>query len=364
MAKAAIPTDVSELTPDWWTSVLRRHAPEVEVASVEVADAHSGTTGRVALRLTYAGDPGLLPERLFCKLAPFDAGQRRLLRHWGIGVMEARFYGLLADEVAVRAPRVWHADWDDRGSFVMVLEDLADSGCVFRRLDGPDPVGRATSTVEELARLHAGFWEDERFATELAWVPERAGFGEGGGKDADSLAAAAHFARVPVEMFGDSMPAAFTEVGTLYAERVADVLDLWDQGERTLVHGDPHAGNLFDDGERAGFFDWAMFSHSPALRDVAYFCACSVPTEVRRAEEQRLLARYLEVLAAGGVVVDPVLADRQYRMFAVFAWVSMSSTAAMGSRWQSAEYAMAAMERATAAVDDLGSVDLLRDLLN
>jgi len=184
---------------------------------------------------------------------------------------------------------------------------------------------------------------------------------------AASLAAAAHFARHPVEMFGDSMSPAFTEVGTLYADRVADVLDLWYEGERTQVHGDPHAGNLFDDdddGGRAGFFDWAMFSHSPGPRDVAYFCACSVPTEVRRAEEGRLLARYLEVLAAGGVDVDPAEADRQYRLFAVFAWVSMSSTAPMGSRWQSAEYAMAAMEWATAAVDDLGSVDLLRDLLD
>jgi hypothetical protein len=363
MAPPAIPADVAELTPEWCTSVLRRHAPDVEVTSVEVADAHSGTTGRVVLRLGYAGDQGPLPETLFCKLAPFDDGQRRLLRHWGIGVMEARFYGLLANDVAVRAPKVWHAEWDDRGSFVMVLEDLAASGCTFRRVDGPDPAGRALATVEELARLHTGFWESERFAADLSWVPERAGFGEGGGRDADSLAAAAHFARMPVEMFGDSMPAAFTEVGTLYAARVADVLDLWDEGERTLVHGDPHAGNLFDDHGRAGFFDWAMFSHSPGLRDVAYFCACSVPTEVRRAEEPRLLGRYLEVLAEGGVTVDPAVADRQYRLFAVFAWVSMSSTAAMGSRWQSAEYAMAAMERATAAVADLGSVDVLRDML-
>ncbi|MGO9457789.1 MAG: phosphotransferase family protein [Acidimicrobiales bacterium] len=364
MPRPAIPTDVSDLTAEWWTSVLRPHAPGVEVTSADVADAHSGTTGRVVVRLSYAGDPGPLPGTLFCKLAPFDAGQRRLLRHWGIGVMEARFYGLLAEDVAVRVPRVWHAEWDDHGSFVMVLEDLAASGCAFRTVDGPDPVGRALSTVSELARLHAPFWESERFAGDLSWVPDRAGFGEGGGRDADSLAAAAHFARLPVEMFGDSMPPAFTDVGTLYADRVADVLDLFDEGERTLVHGDPHAGNLFDDGGRAGFFDWAMFSHSPGLRDVAYFCACSVPTEVRRAEEGRFLGRYLEDLAAGGVDIDPAEADRQFRLFAVFAWVSMSSTAAMGSRWQTTEYAMAAMERATAAVDDLGSVDLLRDLLD
>jgi thiamine kinase-like enzyme len=177
------------------------------------------------------------------------------------------------------------------------------------------------------------------------------------------LAAAAHFARMPVEVFGGSMPPVFTEVGTLYADRVGDVLDLWDEGERTLIHGDPHAGNLFDDGEQAGFFDWAMFSHSPGLRDVAYFLACSVPTEVRRAEEAGLLTRYRETLASLGVEVDAAEADRQYRMFAVFAWVSMATTAVMGSRWQTTDYGLAAMERATASVGDLGSVDLLRDLL-
>lgn len=363
MGEADIPQDLTGLTPDWLTAVFRLHALEAEVESVEVVDAHSGTTGRARLRLGYAGERGHLPETVFCKLAPFDARQRRLLQHWGIGEMEARFYALLAGEVGVRAPGVWHADWKDDGSFIMVLEDLVASGCTMRRVDGPDPVGRAYSTVEELARLHAPFWESERFAGELAWVPDRAGFGRGGGRDAESLAAAAHFARLPVEAFGDSMPRVFSEVGNLYAERVGDVLDLWDEGERTLVHGDAHAGNLFDDGNRAGFYDWAMFSHSPGLRDVAYFCGCSVPTEVRRAEEAGLLARYLGALAAQGITVDPVEADRRYRLFAVFAWVSMASTAAMGNRWQTAEYGLKAMERATATVSDLGSVDLLRDLL-
>jgi hypothetical protein len=363
MGRPAIPVELSDLTPQWCTEVLGRHAPGVRVVSAEVADAHSGTTGRVVLRLGYAGERGPLPDTVFVKLAPFDAAQRRLLRHWGIGVMEARFYATLAGEVGVRVPRVWHAEAGADGSFVMVLEDLAGSGCTFRRFDGPDPVGRAEATVRELARLHAPFWESGRFTTDLGWVPERAGFGDGRGRDPEALAAAAYFARLPVEAFADSMPPVFREVGTLYADRVADVLDLWDEGPRTLVHGDPHAGNLFDDGDRAGFYDWAMFSRSPAMRDVSYFCACSVPTEVRRAEEAGLLAGYLRALADLGVTLDPAEADRQYRLFAVFAWVSMASTAAMGSRWQTTEYGLAAMERATQAVADLGSVDLLRDLL-
>ena len=106
-----------------------------------------------------------------------------------------------------------------------------------------------------------------------------------------------------------------------------------------------------------------MFSHSPAVRDVSYHLATSVPTAVRRAEEAGLLRRYRAALSEQGIELAEADADRQYRMFAVFAWVSMASTAAMGSRWQPIDLAMEAMRRATDAVGDLGSVELVAELL-
>src|SRR3954454_19304824 len=131
-----IPVEVSELTPEWFSAVLK-----TDVRAVEVVDAHSGTTGRAKVRLTADGD---VPETLFCKLAPFDQRQRQFLRFTGIGVMEARFYAALGDEVPVRMPRCFHAAIDgDR--FIMVLEDLDASGCT----ETVDPM----STVEELAHL-------------------------------------------------------------------------------------------------------------------------------------------------------------------------------------------------------------------
>jgi hypothetical protein len=359
----AVPVDAEDLTPAWLTSVLRRHAPDVEVTATEVVDSHSGTTGRVKLRLTYAGDRGELPDTLFCKIAPFDPRQRTFLRHTGIGAMEARFYDVVAGDVPVRVPRVWHAETGDDGAFVMVLEDLDASGCTFPRPADPDVDERAASTVEELGRLHAHHWEDARFAGDLDWVPERAGFGAGGGKDAGAAAAAGSFIRFALERFADEMPNSFEAVGMLYADRAGDVLDLWDEGERTLIHGDPHGGNLFTDDGRTGFFDWAMFSRSPGMRDVAYYCCNSIPTDVRRDIEADLLRRYLDTLAGQGVSFDAGLAERQYRLFAVFSWVSAASTAAMGDRWQPASRALAAMERTTTAVEDLDSVGLLEEML-
>lgn len=341
-----IPVDVDELTPAWFSTAL-----DAAVTRVDVIDSHSGTTGRAKVHLESGG---ALPDTLFCKLAPFTAKQRAFLDFTGIGVMEARFYEELAPELPVRLPRCWHAANDGR-AYVMVLEDLDASGCTY----SSDP----HSTIEELAHLHAAFWESPRFAGDLSWVPDRAGFGKGGGKTPDAAAAAGHFIHIALDLFAHEMPPAFRAIGELYASRTADILDLWDQGERTLIHGDPHRGNLFDDNGRTGFYDWAMFSHSPGMRDVAYHLTNSVSTDERRATEGDLLSLYRHILAAHGITLDPAHAAQQYRLFTVFSWVSFTSTAAVGSRWQPSDKAIAAMERATRAIEDCDSIGLLQELL-
>jgi aminoglycoside/choline kinase family phosphotransferase len=279
--------------------------------------------------------------------------------------METRFYSVLVPELGfVRAPGVWHADIGPNGAFVMVLEDLEASGCTFPRPSDPDIEERAMSTVEELAHLHGAFWGSGRFGHDLAWIPTRAGFGSGGGRDAAAAQAAGRFVEMALDRFADEMPPAFRAVGSLYARRTADILDVWDAGERTLIHGDPHSGNLFTDRGRTGFFDWAMVSHSPGMRDVAYYCCNSIPTDVRRQAQERLLEHYRRTLSGHGVELPASLAQHQLRLFAVFSWVSATSTAAVGSRWQPSHRAMAAMKRTTAAVEDLDSVAALEELLS
>ena len=361
-SRVTVPVEVDDLTPAWFTSVLRHRDPDCTVTGVEVLAAHSGTTGRARVGLSYPGATSL-PPTMFVKLQPFDPDQRRLLAQFGIGVSETRFYAALGGGVPVRAPATWHAETDGN-DFVMVLEDLEASGCRFPSPRDADVEARAWSTVEELAHLHAAFWASDRFAGDLAWVPERAGFGGGTGKDGGATRAAGGFMRMALDQFADDMPPVFRRLGGLYADRAPDILDLWDEGERTLIHGDAHMGNLFVDDGRTGFLDWAMVSRSPGMRDVAYFCCNSVPPDVRRAHEGALLDRYRDVLASHGVRFDADAAFEQYRLFAVYSWVSATSTAAMGSRWQPAAVGRGGMARATAAVDDLDSVGLLEERLS
>jgi aminoglycoside phosphotransferase (APT) family kinase protein len=345
-----IPSTVDDLTPAWFSDVLSS-----TVTTVEVLDAHSGTTGRARLRLT--GGDGV-PDSVFVKLQPFTPEQRSFLRKVGLGVAEARLYDAIGAELPVRAPRVWHAACDPAdGSFVMVLEDLEASGCRFPTPADDDVLSVATSLVDELALLHATYR-----GADLGWLTPPDGMRRKP-TDGEMAARRTHFIQLGLDQFGAELGPAFRALAELYIERSGDVVALFDAGERTLVHGDDHSGNLFVDAGRTGFFDWAVACRAPGVRDVAYFMCNSLPIEVRREHEQSLLARYRESLAAQGWSLDEVTAQEQYRIFSIYSWIAAVSTAAMGTQWQPVEVTRPALLSTTAAIEDLDIVGLLSERL-
>jgi hypothetical protein len=89
----------------------------------------------------------------------------------------------------------------------------------------------------------------------------------------------------------------------------------------------------------------------------------SVPTDVRRANEEALLSLYRRTLESHGGTIDAATAREQYRLFSVYSWIAATSTAAMGSKWQPIEIARPAMIRTTEAIDDLDAVGLLEERL-
>jgi len=344
-----LPLDIAECTPAFFADAFER-----SVTSAELVDRSSGTTGRA--RFTLRGDAAL-PATVFVKLAPFDEAQRAFVTSVGMGVAEACFYRDIAADVPVRVPRAYYSETDgDR--YVMVLEDLDATGCRFPHPKDDDIEFRARDIVEQLARLHARFWESPRFDGDgdLAWLASK-GTGDAGG--------GATFVQMAVDTLGDRLDADFHRIADLYLARAPEIVRLWNAGARTLVHGDPHMGNLFVD-ERAGgvtgFLDWAMVGRSPGLRDVAYVLCNSVPAEVRAAGEKEWLARYCGLLAEAGVTLSFDDAWRQYRLFALYSWVSATSTAGMGSKWQPLHIGLGGTKRATAACTALGCVELLEEL--
>ncbi|HKA15121.1 MAG TPA: aminoglycoside phosphotransferase family protein [Myxococcota bacterium] len=340
----AIPTELAEVTPEWLGGALG-----ARVDAVQVLDSHSGTTGRVRLALRGSG----APASVFVKLAPFDAAQREFVSATRMGVREARLYRDLAAELPVRMPCVWYADFDAEGRYVMVLEDLAAAGCSFPSPGDPRVGAWAGQIVEQLARLHARFHESPRFAGDLAWAARFGGGGSGGGDTAVNLV------KLALDRLGDRLAPGFRRHARLYIERARTIAALWSAGPATLIHGDPHLGNLFVDGERIGFLDWAVVSRAPGMRDVAYVLCNSVPTELRRAHEREWIAAYCGRLAAGGVALDLDRAWEQYRLFALYSWLAATTTLAMGSKWQPERIGLAATQRTTQALEDLRSAELI-----
>lgn len=351
--KLSIPETPEAITREWLSEALATSLPGVEVTRVEVVDRHSGTTGRARLALEYAsGRAG--PATVFVKLRPFDEAQRQLVAVTDMGRREARFYEVLAAETPVRVPRPWFAAHGDAPTdYILVLEDLEASGCSF-----PESVDRharehGRQVIEALARLHAHFWEDQRFASELSWVPP-----------AMRGALGATLIERARERFGGELPPVFSELCRLYADHHERVCDLWDEGPSTLIHGDIHTGNQFLDGDRVGVYDWAVISRSPGIRDVAIFLCNSCPVEVRRSQEESWVRAYRQGLLDAGI--DAPELDglwRHYRLAVLYGWVAATTTAVMGDKWQPVEVGMAAMQRSTQTCAELGTVEAFREAL-
>ena len=347
----SIPASVDEITPTWLSEVL-----DVDVAAVEVIDAHSGTTGRAKVRVTADGE---VPDTLFVKLQPFDAEQREFLKIVGLGVAEAKLYAAVADELPVRVPKVWHSSHDDADdSFVMVLEDLDAAGCRFLSAEDEDVLDVAESLVDELAKLHAAYWGQD-----LPWLGTHA-LSPGDSPEAqERMAMGAMIVQSALDQFAADLPPEFRGLGERYIAHNREIGALWNEGERTLIHGDDHIGNLFTEDGRTGFYDWAVACQYPGMRDVAYFLCNSMPTELRRANEDALIARYRAGLAGAGIELDADVAQEQYRLFSIYSWIAATTTSAMGSKWQPADVSQRAMARTTQAVADLDVLDLLTERL-
>jgi aminoglycoside phosphotransferase (APT) family kinase protein len=346
-----IPATLDEVTPAWLSEVLG-----ADIRAVEIVDAHSGTTGRAKIRIDTSAD---LPETLFVKLQPFDEEQQAFLAMIGLGVSEATLYAAAGADLPVRVPKVWHASCDEAdSSFIMVLEDLDAAGCRFATPDDDDVLSVAESLMDELATLHAAYWGQE-----LEWLADHA-LSPGDSPEAqERMSMGAMIVQSALDQFATSLPPEFQRMGERYIAHNREIGSLWNEGERTLIHGDNHIGNLFVEAGRTGFYDWAVASCYPGMRDVAYFLCNSLPTDVRRAEQDALLARYRAGLAAAGIDLDASLAQEQYRLFSIYSWISATTTAAMGSKWQPVEVGWRATERTTQALIDLDVLGLLDDRL-
>lgn len=284
-ATVAVPDTLDEaLSPTWLTAALGMRFPGVKVTDVEPGPVVRRVSTNALFRIKCAGG---LPEGLPAELCV--KGYFHDLSSGEAGVPEAAFYRDLAAASGVRTLRsVYSGINAENRHGVVITEDISAQGATF--LDGrsvytPDQVAES---LAQLARLHARTWDNAPWLTSrLADTMRRRGLAEIQGNFDGPISAG-----VPEEV-RDALRL-FDAYGALAAEVAA-------AKPTTVIHGDPHVGNVYLDGTgRPCWLDWQLVQRGMWYLDVGYHLAAALTVEDRRRSERDLLRHYLDARGAFG----------------------------------------------------------------
>jgi aminoglycoside phosphotransferase (APT) family kinase protein len=343
----------ADLDAAWFTDVLQARYPGTRVDAAAQTRVHEWTNVHVTVSLSYDRDPHGAPGRVFVKLPPGDAGKARALGSARMGATEARFYRHLAPVVDLRVPTPHGAVIEDDGGFAIVIEDLADTGCAMHDLVGV-PAEAAAVALEDLARMHVRYEEPgARTGDAVSWITAPP-LPEPGATLPPNLGQT--LLRKGIEEQPDRLGDAYVEVAERWIVDVGFFQRLWWDAPPTVIHGDAHPGNLFDDHGRVGFLDWGLVTLGDPLRDVSYFLALALDTDVRRAREADLLRHYLEARRSlGGRAMEVDEAWRRHRLHAAYTVPASCQALAVpaGSSANARRFSDLFLDRAIAAVEDL-----------
>ena len=345
----------AEITPAWLGEALRERFPDASVASVEVLEIHHGTNSNARLRVTY-DTACALPETFFLKLPPLDPARREAINRTGMGRREALFYQTLAERVPMRVPHPYVARCDEAsGAFVVLIEDLASTGCTFPDVVAALSFEQASQAMRDYAARHVRYADEARRASEAGWVERMPG-----GSDFGTT-----MLQYGLDHHRDRLTDAFAELSTLYIERQSALEEAWDRGSVTVLQGDSHIGNLFEDGGRPGFLDWGLIQLGTPLRDVGYFLIMALSPANRRKHERELIEHYLAARReAGG---EPITFDDAWRLYRVHASYAVPAACPLvlfpeDEPAANARLAAAFLERAECAIEDLDARGALREV--
>lgn len=297
------------LDPQWLTpalATLTGGAPVTHVESVEVIRTMATKARFVA---TFEGAPS--GGEALCLKAFLDVDAENA-RGGVVSIKEADFYAQLAPRLSVRVPACVAAIVDREAQLgIVIMRDLIREGARFCTALEPLTCDQAAKSLEQLARLHT----NRSVLGQAPWVTRR-------------IADLARGAYVPLPMLqemlngprGEGLPARTRDATLLLAGMKA--LAVRDASHaQTLIHGDCHAGNLYQTTEGPGLIDWQLLQRGGWALDVAYHIAAVLAVDVAEKEERALLHHYLDTARSlGGEVPTREAAWEQYRMSTVYGY--------------------------------------------
>jgi hypothetical protein len=327
-AVGIIAETIGDLTPRWFTNVLRAGGTigsDASVRSAEVRHVGTGQSGSVVLAtLEYDGATGA-PSSLVVKQPSRDAGSRDMGVAMGAHRSEVRFYKEIAPVVDVHTPALrWSAIDEESQRFTIVLDDLSPGSDLGDALVGAT-AEQASLAIGALVALQAPLWDDPR-------LHERSWLGDSGAR---LLFGAVPDAVEPFKTrFGERIEPRHLALVEALAPRAPEIVDAFWKPPLVVAHGDYRLDNMFfgrtPSAPPVTIIDWQTTCLAPPSLDTATFLASSVDTDTRRAIEQGLIEAYVEGLAEAGVhgfgYAD---AWKSYRVGSLYAFLCTVSVSLM-----------------------------------
>lgn len=273
------------LSTGWLSAVL-----DADVRDVEVVERLETVATKVRFRASLADGSG----RALCVKAYFNPAMRARVN---AGVAEVRFYLNVAEAVSgthgVEVPRHVYGGIDEStGHALVLMEDLVARGATFLTALSPYTADQAAATLDQLARLHAVWWDD-RLRLSLGFLEPRLA----------SFLAYVDTERLQQQLDGRrgaALPSDVKDAARLRAALLAIAARDGD-GPQCLVHGDAHAGNLYETAAGSpGLIDWQVVQRGSWALDVAYHLGAVLDVGLREDRERDLLAHYCDALARHG----------------------------------------------------------------
>ncbi len=349
-----IPRYPGDVTAEWLSAALSEHRAPVEVSDVDVAAIGTGQTG-ATYRVTpeYAGDPGGLPRTFVIKLpAQDDAVRDRVALSYR---SECAFYATVADRVRVPTPRCFYCQiTEDARDYALLLADQAPA------VQGDQIAGcgepQARLAVVALAGLHGPTWCDPvwlEFPSIVFPRPDEAsarGLGEVAKMSAD----------ITLEKLGDRMRDEDRETFSTAMGLVAPWL-LAENDRFALLHGDYRLDNILFGPDGVSVVDWQTLGVGLPARDLAYFMATSLDSQLRATVEEGLVDEYHQALLGYGVTgYDRETCWRDYRLgVPQVLMISALGFAFSASTDRGDDMMLTMLGRGCRAIRDLGTLELI-----
>lgn len=355
---------IQDVTDEWLTMALGAEVKGAKVEKSEVTGGHEGMTSRHKWKLTWnkEGQSAKLPTAIFFKTTPENALLREMLSVLHMAEREVNIFNILGEQLKDLIPICYYAKSYPGGRHIIILEDLEDRNITPHWMGDTLTVSHARSMAIAFAKLHARFWNSDRFETDLVFLrPRTRRWGE---RWQDV------YFKENRKMFLES------DVGKALSPYVKDLIRSWDENYMTIgtywdnkpptvVHGDSHLGNTlqYADGT-GGMYDWQCCFRGYGYRDLSFFMLSGFTVTDCKAHERELFDLYTDMLESNGVKVDRDEAWKDYCLLAMECFDATMSSLTRGGYGHATHALLRQVETISYLVEKLDVSSLMYRVLN